>query len=148
MKNMKSKLFLVLFLVSPFLKGGPLSGQLYSVQGQFYTLPQDLTTENIRSVLDQIGELGKNGEDITEEEDTMIIALREDGMFLSTLKDYMENPADKDLASDLEQWAECKADYYDFLQQAIEKNPKNEALQSINLNFPTWWTGYALPTTE
>lgn len=133
MVAMKIKLSILLCIVSPFLKGGRLFEQLNSVQDQFYALPQNLTIEGVCSVLNQIDRLvNRSDDDVTEEEDGIIMELDEDGMFLKVLRDYMQNPS-QDLAASLLEWLECKPGLYEFVQKVAEKYPGNGAFNNTNL---------------
>ena len=109
MNAMKIMFFIPLCLMISLAKGDPIAEQLCSVRSKVSALPGDLTLENINSVIEQINELVESSGEMTEDEESEIMELSEESMFLSLLKNHIENPS-QETSKGLEEWIQCKPD--------------------------------------
>ena len=109
MNVMKIMFFIPLCLMISLAKGDPISEQLCSVRSKVSALPGNLTLENINSVIEQINGLVEISGEMTEAEESEIMELNEESMFLSLLKNHMENPSQK-TSEGLKEWIQCKPD--------------------------------------
>ena len=88
---------------------GDLKEAISNLEVKIAKLSKSLSLDDIQKILKEAGSLRKKAEsgNISEEEETEILELEEDCMFLNIAKQYLEKP-NEERAEALQEWGECK----------------------------------------
>lgn len=93
-----------------------LKEELLNLEIKIAKLSKSLSLDDVQKILKEVGSLRKRAEssNISREEETEILELEEDCMFLDIAKQYLENP-NKESEEALQEWGECKNHIYNLL---------------------------------
>ena len=101
---------------------GDLKEALSNLEVRITKLSKSLSIEDIQQILQEAYSLRKKAEssNISEEEETKVLELEEDCMFLNIAKQYLEKPTEES-AEALQEWGECKPHLKPIVDKVLER---------------------------
>lgn len=111
-----------LTLVYSNMFAGDLKEALLNLEVKIAKLSKSLSIEDIQQILQEAYSLRKKAEssNISEEEETKVLELEEDCMFLNVAKQYLEDPNEEN-AEMLQEWGECKPHLKPIVDKVLER---------------------------
>ncbi len=100
-----------------------LKEELLNLEIKIAKLSKSLSLDDIQKILKEVGSLRKKAEssNISREEETEILELEEDCMFLDIAKQYLENP-NKESEEALQEWGECKPHLQSIVNNVLKRS--------------------------